>query len=392
MLPGPGESTSTNSMSEQPGDPPVASPAVGLRFRWRSIRALAAGMAIGLIIGAGAYALAAPGKDHDRRSARLERVIVDWPAALNGGLAFSPNGMLLAVAGMQSTAVYNLAAGTRTVFVQHHYGGGNIVQYASFSPDGRTLVATADANEFVIRLWNLATGKPEPAPPHARHSSFTQVTYSRDGSMLAAEDNSTGRWGTSTYVWNAASRRVLAVLSYRNGSISPLAFSPDGRTLAIANGLGHGRGCGRIHLWDTTARTSGATLDDHRKDGYYTIAYSPDGRALAAADGNAIYLWDTATARITATLTAPRHQALFSLAFSPDGRSIAANGNGPGTWIWDTTTGHLAAVFNNPQGMAAASLAYSPDGQTLATSYSGGDIYLWNVSGLLRDARAQIGR
>jgi WD40 repeat protein len=90
----------------------------------------------------------------------LEQVIVDWPAALNAGLAFSPNGMLLAVVGKQSTAVYNLATGTRTVFVQHHYVGGTIVQYASFNPDGRTLVVTADANEFVIRIWNLATGKP----------------------------------------------------------------------------------------------------------------------------------------------------------------------------------------------------------------------------------------
>jgi len=309
---------------------------------------------------------------------------------MNAGLAFSPNGMLLAVAGMQSTAVYNLATGARTVFVQHHLLGGTIVQCASFSPDGTTLVATADANESVIRLWNLATGKPEAAPPHARFSSFTQVTYSLDGSMLAAEDNSTGRWGTSTYVWNAASRQVLAILSYRKGSTSPLAFSPDGRTLAIANGPGHGRGYGRIHLWDTAARANGATLDDHRKDGYYAIAYSPDGRVLAAADGNAIYLWDTATGRIKATLTGPRRQALFSLAFSPDGRSIAANGNGPRTWIWDTRSGRLAAVFNNPQPIAAASLAYSPDGRTLATSDEQGNIFLWNVSGLLHVARAVI--
>jgi Tol biopolymer transport system component len=391
MPPGPAESAGTSSKSVQRGDVPLASPGVGRRFRSRSSRALAAGIGIGVIIGAAAYGLAAPGTHHGRRPARLERVIADWPASLNAGLAFSPNGMLLAVAGMQSTAVYNLATGTRTAFVQHHYVGGTVVECASFSPDGKTLVATADANEFVIRLWNVATGKPEPTPPHDRYSSFTQVTYSPDGSMLAAEDNSTGRWGTSTYVWNAASRRILAILSYPNGSLSPLAFSPDGRTLAIANGWGHGRGYGRIHLWDTTARKEVATLDDHRKDGYYAIAYSPDGRVLAAADGHAIYLWDTATGKIKATLTGPRHQDLKSLAFSPDGLSIAANGSGSGTWIWDASTGRLAAAFNNPQGMGAASLAYSPDGRTLATSYYGGDVFLWNVSGLLAVTHAQIG-
>jgi len=389
MPPGVGQSAGMSRASEPPGDLPPDWPTADRRFRGRSARALAGGILIGAIIGAAAYGLAAPGTHH-ARPARLERVILDFPAALNAGLSFSPNGMLLAVAGLQSTAVYNLATGTRTVFVQHHNGGGAIVRCAAFSPDGSTLVATADANEFVIRLWDVATGKPEPGPPHARFSSFEQVTYSPEGKMLAAEDSSTGRWGTSTYIWNAANRRVLAILSYQNGSESPLAFSPDGRTLAVANGPGHGKGYGKIHLWATAARKDRATLDDHHKDGYNAIAYSPDGRVLAATDGNAIYLWDTATGKITKTLIDHRHEAVGSLSFSPDGRSIAANGSGPATWIWDTTTGLLEATFHDPQGIDGAALAYSPDGRTLVTSDTGGNIFLWNVSGLLHVARAVI--
>ena len=134
MPPGAGESAGTSSLSGQPGHTRMDSRAIGRRFRWRSTRPLAAGVAVGVIIGAAAYGLLSPGSHPIRRPARLERVIADWPAAMNAGLAFSPNGMLLAVAGMQSTAVYNLATGTRTVFVQHQLLGGTIVQCALVQP------------------------------------------------------------------------------------------------------------------------------------------------------------------------------------------------------------------------------------------------------------------
>ncbi len=111
------------------------------------------------------------------RAARLEQAIVDRQATLFGGLAFSPDGMLLAVTGWRSAALYNLAAGAEAFLPQPRLGG------------------------------------------------FSSLAYSPDGTILAAENADQGKSGTSNYLWSVASRRVLAILSYPNGGVSPLAFS-----------------------------------------------------------------------------------------------------------------------------------------------------------------------
>ena len=91
-------------------------------------------------------------------------------------LTFSPDGMLLAAGGVGSTSVYNLAA-VRRIAVLPARGSAGITSVA-FSPDGRTLTATTDGAAD-IQMWDLV-------------------------------DNA----GTSTYVWDVATRRPAAVLAF----------------------------------------------------------------------------------------------------------------------------------------------------------------------------------
>src|SRR5216684_6937036 len=93
--------------------------------RARRVAQLAGAAAIGAALAAGAFALWSPGPAPQRRvPARLEQVITDRSALLNGGIAFSPDGMLLAVtSSFDTTAIVNLATGARAVFVQHASGG-----------------------------------------------------------------------------------------------------------------------------------------------------------------------------------------------------------------------------------------------------------------------------
>ena len=147
--------------------------------------ALASAAVIGAGIGVALLAVAGSGPSPRRGgTARLEQTIVDRSAALTVALAFSPNGMLLAVtdmaptgseSAMGSTSVYNLATGQQRLFLQRANGGG--VNDVAFSPDGRTLVVTADSNTRTeIRMWDLRTGKPERPLP----AGFSSVAYSPD--------------------------------------------------------------------------------------------------------------------------------------------------------------------------------------------------------------------
>ena len=83
------------------------------------------------------------------------------PATARCGVAFSPDGTLLATASNDHTArIWDTATGTTRTTLTGHTGPVNGV---AFSPDG-TLLATA-AGDGTARIWDTATGTPAPPSP-----------------------------------------------------------------------------------------------------------------------------------------------------------------------------------------------------------------------------------
>ena len=77
------------------------------------------------------------------------------------GVAFSPDGKLLATADADGTVrVWNPPGGQAPLAT---YTGIGAVNAVAFSPDGK-LLASADA-DGTVRLWNTATGHEEGAAP-----------------------------------------------------------------------------------------------------------------------------------------------------------------------------------------------------------------------------------
>src|SRR5262249_18086016 len=72
-------------------------------------------------------------------------------------------------------------------------------------------------------------------------------------------------------------------------SVTSVAFSPDGRTLASASADQ------TVKLWDVQSRKEIKTLEGH-KDYVLSVAFSPDGRTLASASGDrTVRLWTGAS-------------------------------------------------------------------------------------------------
>src|SRR5262245_59504028 len=104
-----------------------------------------------------------------------------------------------------------------------------------------------------------------------------------------------------------------AAVDYTHGAtVTALAFSPDGRTLAS------GGQDQTIRLWNLA---TGEARELRGHDGSLTaLAYSGDGKWLASAgrDGT-VLLWHAATGRLLRRLEG-HERSVLSVAFSPDGQ------------------------------------------------------------------------
>jgi WD40 repeat protein len=161
-----------------------------------------------------------------------------------------------------------------------------------------------------------------------------------------------------------------ATLTAEGGVVTDLAFSPDGRSLAVA------RVGDQVRIWDVATHRRRRTLPTMSMD--TGLAFSPDGKVLAVADqGPAIVLWHSDTGEKLGTLECPGRR-FIRVAYSPDGRTLAATSKDDTVMLWDVPT---ARVRDTREGhcISPNALAFSPDGRTLAFVGPGGSIHAWDV-------------
>jgi WD40 repeat protein len=131
------------------------------------------------------------------------------------------------------------------------------------------------------------------------------------------------------------SARLRQLATGRETRLAPLvkqanacAFSHDGRWLAVSSVLGI------CQLWDTSAARTPATLGGFLQ-GTHSVAFSPDGRRLAiGSNGNeAIKLWDVESLQVLLTLHG-KGSMFASTGFSPDGNLLASSNSRGILHIW----------------------------------------------------------
>lgn len=266
-------------------------------------------------------------------------------------LTFSPDGAKVFAGGFRKIAILDAKSWSVEQELNEHRA---YVTAISVAADGTSLASASE--DATLRVWNLSNGKSRVL--HAeKEDPITGVAFSPDGKQLAVasgDDTRPTRPGHVRLI-DATSGDVVHEFEKHDRATTGVVFSPDGKLVA-STGFDE-----KIKLHSVE---SGELLQDY--DGHSRptnkATFLPSGTHIVSASGgravgkNEIHVWEVKTGE-TVNSVESHKGPVFDVAVSRDGKLIASASRDGTAKIWESSTLTGISEGKNPVVAGVGNLA-----------------------------------
>lgn len=200
------------------------------------------------------------------------------------------------------------------------------IRAMAFSPDSKLLLTGSSSGN--VQLWDVATSKPN-GKAMVHTGQVMSVAFSADGKrILSGATTFSSAEACDARLWDVATQKLICLPIYQMGGVGAVAFAPDGKT-ALTGSVRNSYDQFGTRVWELPAGPAAERTLTHDSP-VRAIAYSPDGRVIAVGTSSRsqayegkVWLWDAETGKARGAPLV--HEApVEGLAFSPDGKLLAA--------------------------------------------------------------------
>jgi WD40 repeat protein len=324
-------------------------------------------------------------------------------------IAISPNGRTAAIAAAERSDHFVYGRAGHLVLLDlrtgrprtSHVNGspGSSLTGVVFSRDGRSVISTGDDHGVLIWDASSLTIRERFDDP-ARLSVFSPVLSPDDATAFTVDVDGNGvAWDLSVSDRSSGRSFIAGSGATWNSGYPWFAISPDGATLAIRQITRLDGSAGSVRFVDSSTLERIAETPDRSYGGSFPdgLAFSPDGKTLAVSSGEGyVQLWDPQTGAedgppFAASVPGADTIDFWFAAFSPDGSTLATAGviqdplpnkNRGFVFLWDVSTRRFLGQL--PMHEYPASFAdFTPDGTSLVVGTGfedgAGDVIVWNI-------------
>jgi len=268
-------------------------------------------------------------------------VLQDFPAHRHAApfVACTPDNKLIITAGYDGLVMAWDAETGRQLY-ERSIGLDSQVFSAALSPDGEIVAAagrydwTNIGDKNVIRLWKADSGEPlrDFGGPDGPYRDTHALAFSPDGKLLAIAAEISGGGSDDVNVCDVVSGETLAELRLEKSrsDVAAMAFSPDSKSLYVASTQA------MLRVWDLAAgkvrrsfvphlSAAGGKADPKQRLSISEAVFTPDAERLITCQDGSLVVWEVATGKALWTIPSSDSDRNTYLGLSPDGRLLATS-------------------------------------------------------------------